>query len=91
MEPAAVSLQIAGITTGAPHPNAALLFVDYMVSPEGQRIFQQVGYLPADPDVPAHAPALKPEGGHFNGNVLGPEAINAGLDHWTAVFKQLFH
>lgn len=91
MEPATVSLQIAGITNGAPHPNAALLFVDYMISAEGQQAFQQAGYLPADSNVPAQVPALKPEGGGFKGNVLGPEEINAGLDHWTAVFKQLFH
>jgi iron(III) transport system substrate-binding protein len=30
----------------APHPHAALLFYDYVLSPEGQRILAKIGYVP---------------------------------------------
>jgi iron(III) transport system substrate-binding protein len=31
----------------APHPNAALLFADFVLSPEGQRLFESMGRVPA--------------------------------------------
>ena len=31
-----------------PHPNAAALFVDFLLSPEGQAILQKGGYVPAN-------------------------------------------
>jgi iron(III) transport system substrate-binding protein len=36
-----------GIARNAPHPNAAALFVDFLLSPEGQAILQRGGYVPA--------------------------------------------
>ena len=38
---------------GAPHPHAAMLFLDYVLSQEGQAIFAEAQYYPARPDVPA--------------------------------------
>ena len=40
-----------GIMAGAPHPNAARLFVDYTLSREGQELFRDLGKLPARSDV----------------------------------------
>jgi ABC-type Fe3+ transport system substrate-binding protein len=90
MEPVTLSLQLVGITKGAPHPNAALLFIEYMLSEEGQKIFQDVNYLPAHPKVPAQTPSLKPEGGGFKATVFSPEMMDEGFEHWAAVFNQLF-
>jgi iron(III) transport system substrate-binding protein len=36
-----------GIMRKPPHPNAAALFVDFLLSPEGQAILQKGGYVPA--------------------------------------------
>src|SRR5918996_4855345 len=36
-----------GITHKPPHPHAAALFVDFLLSPEGQAILQKGGYVPA--------------------------------------------
>jgi len=36
-----------GIAKSPPHPNAAALFVDFLLSPEGQAILQRGGYVPA--------------------------------------------
>jgi iron(III) transport system substrate-binding protein len=38
-----------GISYQSPHPAAALLFYDFMISPVGQKMLQQNGVLPANP------------------------------------------
>ena len=40
-----------GIMAESPHPNAASLFVDYVLSKEGQEVFRNLGKLPARSDV----------------------------------------
>ena len=35
-----------GVARRAPHPHAALLFYDYIIGPEGQRILARIGYVP---------------------------------------------
>jgi ABC-type Fe3+ transport system substrate-binding protein len=88
--PSAVVLDTAGMIHGCAHPNAALLLLNYLISARGQRIMQQAHYLPSSPSVPALDPSLKPEGGRFTGNVLTPEIIAKGLDHWNDIFGHLF-
>ena len=36
-----------GVAKHAPHPHAALLFADYVLSPEGQEVLEALGRLPA--------------------------------------------
>jgi iron(III) transport system substrate-binding protein len=55
IEPAIVALHPISIVDRAPHPNAARLFIDFVLSDEGQRIFVQRGRESAKP-------GLKPEG-----------------------------
>ena len=43
LEPALVALHPISIVNRAPHPNAARLFIDFVLSEEGQRIFVQRG------------------------------------------------
>ena len=47
-----------GIVRNPPHPNAAALFVDFLLSPEGQAILQKGGYVPANLRVADHAQKL---------------------------------
>jgi iron(III) transport system substrate-binding protein len=79
-----------GVTSGAPHPNAARLFVDFVVSREGQEIFQKAGYLPARPDVPPLSPAISPQLGGFAANVLAPETLERNIAHWSEVYTEIF-
>jgi len=46
-EPAIVHTVLAGINKNAPHPNAAMLFMDYLLSEEGQRIYLAESSQPA--------------------------------------------
>jgi iron(III) transport system substrate-binding protein len=79
-----------GVTSGAPHPNAARLLVDFAVSREGQEIFRKAGYLPASADVPPLSAAISPALGRFPVNVLAPETLERNLAHWSAVYTEIF-
>jgi iron(III) transport system substrate-binding protein len=39
------------VAKDAPHPHAALLFADFVLSPEGQKMFADMGRVPASPKV----------------------------------------
>jgi iron(III) transport system substrate-binding protein len=41
------------ILKAAPHPNAAKLFYDFVLSKDGQAIIERIGYGAVRPDVPA--------------------------------------
>jgi ABC-type Fe3+ transport system substrate-binding protein len=90
MEPATVNLQTVSVVKNAIHPNAAKLLVDYMVSDEGQMIFQKVGYLPAQPRIPAQDPKLKPEGGNFQALYMNPAELDEKMPEWVKLFGEIF-
>ncbi len=90
LNPVTVSPGLVGMTNGGPHPNAGLLFVEFMTSKEGQRIFQQADYLPARPDVPPLVPDLIPETGGFTGTVITPAITAKGYERWNEVYTDLF-
>jgi iron(III) transport system substrate-binding protein len=84
------TLHMIGVTNGGPHPHAARLFVDFVLSREGQEIFRNAGYLPARPDVPPLSPAISPELAGFAANVIPPEALDRNLSHWSDVYAAIF-
>jgi iron(III) transport system substrate-binding protein len=90
LNPATVTPDLMALTKGGPHPNAALLWVEFVTSKEGQQIFQKAQYLPTRPDVPPLVENLIPEKGGFTANVLSPDIVDKQYDHWDAVAKQLF-
>ena len=47
VEPVIGRPQALGLAAFAPHPNAALLFADFVLSPEGQQLFNSMGRFPA--------------------------------------------
>jgi len=47
VEPVIGRPQALGLAASAPHPHAALLFADFVLSPEGQRLFDSMGRFPA--------------------------------------------
>jgi ABC-type Fe3+ transport system substrate-binding protein len=90
MEPLVGLFSIMGITKDAPHPNAARLFESYVLSAEGQAVFATNDYLPADPDVPARIPDLKPEAGHFAVDYITPQMTRDDLPKWIAIYHEVF-
>jgi iron(III) transport system substrate-binding protein len=51
VEPVIGRPQALGLAASAPHPNAALLFADFLLSPEGQQLFNSMGRFPANQKV----------------------------------------
>ena len=47
VEPVIGRPQALGLAAAAPHPHAALLFADFVLSPEGQHLFDSMGRFPA--------------------------------------------
>jgi ABC-type Fe3+ transport system substrate-binding protein len=90
MEPAMGILQVASIAKDAPHPNAAKLFLDYLMSEEGQIIVGQGGSLPANPKVPWFDQNLRPEVANFRTTYFSPAEIEEKMPTWKGVFDQLF-
>jgi iron(III) transport system substrate-binding protein len=53
LEPAVARISGIGIARRAPHPNAALLFYDYMLSTEAQKLLVSMEYVPTNAKVPS--------------------------------------
>jgi len=84
------TLQVAGVTTGAPHPNAGRLFLDFITSRAGQEIFREANYIPMHPDVPAKDPTLKAEQGGYKSIVLSPEDVDTNATRYQKIYQELF-
>ena len=59
IEPAIAINDGIGIPKKAPHPNAALLFYDYMLSDEGQTTLAKIGYVPTSTKVESPMKGIK--------------------------------
>ena len=84
------TLHVIGVTGGAPHPNAARLFVDFALSAEGQDIFRNAGYLPSRPGVAPLSPSISPELAGFKANLLAPDTVDRNLARWSDLFTAIF-
>ncbi len=90
LDPVTMTMQIAGISRNAPHPNAARLFLDFMISRAGQEVFRDADYIPMRPDVPAKSLEVKPDTGGYKALMLTPEDIDANTRHWAKVHDDIF-
>lgn len=89
-EPLLQTTSLVGLLKDAPHPNAARLFLDYVLSDEGQTLLAAHDYIPADPAVPAKVADLKPDAGHFKVNVVTPRMARDDLPKWIKLYHELF-
>src|SRR5258708_8035832 len=65
-----------------PHPHAAALFVDFILSPEGQAILEKGGYVPANLKVgnPAQKLPLK---------FIDPAVVLDQSDKWKKLYEEI--
>src|SRR5438046_884783 len=63
IEPVTATIQTIALAKNTPHPHAAMLLLDFVLSEQGQKAFQQSNYLLAHPKVPATQADLKTGGG----------------------------
>lgn len=90
LDPIVASLALTGIVKGAPHPNAARLFVDFLLSEDTQKLFAQLGFLPTMSSVPAKVPTLKPEAGGYTPIYLTQDIVEKNSNHWKQIYADLF-
>lgn len=82
LEPITGSLSAIAITRQAPHPSAARLFVEFLLSRQGQEIFREADQIPASPDVPPKDASLPPADGSRRTVYFSPEEIEMGMPGW---------
>jgi iron(III) transport system substrate-binding protein len=91
LEPVTATINSIGLAKNAPHPHAAMLLLDFVLSKKGQKVFQAANYLPAHPEIPALQADLKPGGGRFKkANYLSPEILFDKSNEWSDYFDKEF-
>jgi len=83
VQPVAARPQGIGVARNAPHPNAALLFADFVLSPEGQRLFESLGRVPASTKV-------KSELNNFPFTLIEPATVLEEAEKWEKLWAELF-
>jgi iron(III) transport system substrate-binding protein len=74
-----------GIARHAPHPNAALLFYDYMLSATGaQKAFAALGYVPTNTRLPSDLPK------DLHVVQVDPALVLDQVDKWSRSFEEVF-
>jgi len=59
IEPAVARSNAIGVAAHAPHPNAALLFYEYLLGPEGQKAMTSIDYVPTNTKVESPVKGIK--------------------------------
>jgi iron(III) transport system substrate-binding protein len=90
MEPLLQTINLLALLRDAPHPNAARLLIEFILSEDGQKVFADNDYVPASPAVPARSADLKPDVGKFSVNLVTPDMGRDDLPKWTAIYRELF-
>jgi len=83
VQPVVAQPQGIGVARNAPHPHAALLFVDYVLSPEGQQLFESLGRVPASTRVKS---ALN----DFPFTTIDPATALDEKEKWEKLWNELF-
>jgi len=75
----------------APHPHAAMLFIDFLLSKEGQGVLQKARYIPAHPKVDP-LPSMRHIVPRLNGlseRIYGPDTVYVMRKKTMAIFKKV--
>jgi iron(III) transport system substrate-binding protein len=83
VEPVVGRPQGIAVARDAPHPHAALLFVDFVLSPEGQELFNAMGRVPSSLKV-------KSTLNNFPYTMVDPATVLDESEKWEALWNKLF-
>jgi len=90
LNPAFEYASVVALAKDGPHPAAAKLFIDFLVSPEGQALYRDADYMPVDSAIPTRNQSLRPDGAKFRSIWFTPERIEENTPKWTGVYNELF-
>ncbi len=83
VEPLVGRPQGMALAKSAPHPHAALLFADFVLSPEGMTLLNDMGRVPTGKSVKTVMDTTK-----FI--MIDPTTVNAEQDKWLKVWNEVF-
>jgi iron(III) transport system substrate-binding protein len=83
VEPVVGRPQGIGVARNAPHPHAALLFVDFVLSPEGQELLNSMGRVPVSTKV-------KTDLNRFAYTMVDPITVLDEQEKWNKLWEGLF-
>jgi len=86
--PTITAINAVSIPAHAPHPNAARLFVDFVLSREGQSLLRGLRRIPARPDVLPDPPALTRG---LNLYPARPEGMIENYNETVPLFDEIFN
>jgi len=87
LEPVIASNGTSGMTTNAPHPHAALLFLDYLHSNEGQQVVMRGGLSSARQDIGSLHRKFKKT---YQEAQYSSEEFEKKFAEWEELMRQLF-
>jgi iron(III) transport system substrate-binding protein len=76
-------MQAIGLARNAPHPNAALLFADFMLSPEGAEMLNSFGRVPSSRKVDTVLD-------HVHSVLADPTVSPDEAKKWQKLWSELF-
>ena len=83
VEPMIARPQGVGVSRNAPHPNAALLFADFVLSPEAQELMASMGRTPA-------SKAVKTDTSGLTYVTLDPIVVLDENEKWQTLWDKLY-
>jgi iron(III) transport system substrate-binding protein len=83
IQPVVARPQGIGIARTAPHREAAQAFVDFVLSPEGQSLYESMGRVPVSTKVRTHM-------NQFEYTLVDPATVLDEQDKWTREWDKLF-
>ena len=82
MAPAVARANGLGVARRAPHPHAALLYYDFIISEEGQRILSRRGFVTTSTKIPTAF-------GNTPLTLVDPALILDQSDKWTGLYERI--
>lgn len=83
VEPLVGRPQGLAVVKNAPHPHAALLFADFVLSPEGMALLGAMGRVPTSKNIKTPLDTTKSV-------ILDVATVNAESDKWQKIWNELF-
>jgi iron(III) transport system substrate-binding protein len=83
VKPVVARPQGIAVSRNAPHADAARAFVDFVLSPEGQQLYESMGRVPVSTKVRTHM-------NRFEYTLVDPATVLDEQDKWTHEWDKLF-
>jgi iron(III) transport system substrate-binding protein len=92
LDPVPSAAGTISLIKNAPHPNAAMLLLDFILSREGQKILADAEYFPANPEVPPlpQLAGIVPKTAGFAENYVAPQKLSEYIDSTDQILQSLF-